>query len=107
MNINLKKILLLSAVLINVTYSETKLNMEDADNYKFINGYPTSETVKKAYDEADSNRALMLYKFFYPTVSIYGTWNGNIKAGLVPNKVFGLLSGMPKQLAFTPNSDTR
>jgi hypothetical protein len=36
---------------------------------KFERGYPTPETVEKAYDDADSNRAVQAYRFFYPTVS--------------------------------------
>ena len=34
------------------------------------------------------------------------TWKGNLRAGMVANKVFGLLEGTPKQFVFTPNSDT-
>jgi hypothetical protein len=74
--------------------------------YKFNGGYPSPHTVQRAYDEADLNRAIMAYRFFYPTVSFMGTWKGNLKGGVVPNKVFALLEGTPKQLVFTPNSDT-
>jgi len=52
------------------------------------------------------NRAVQAYRFFYPSVSIMATWNGNLRAGMVANKVFGLLEGTPKQFVFTPNSDT-
>src|ERR1700729_3987409 len=41
-----------------------------------------------------------------PCVSIMATWKGNLRAGMVANKVFGLLEGTPKQYVFTPNSDT-
>jgi hypothetical protein len=80
--------------------------MPKTANYAFAGGYPTPKTVQRAYDEADLNRAVMAYRFFYPTVSIMGTWKGNLKGGVVPNKVFALLEGTPKQLVFTPNSDT-
>jgi hypothetical protein len=51
-------------------------------------------------------RAIQAYKFFYPTVSIACTWDGNARAGAVPNRSFLLLEGSPDQLALTPNSDT-
>ena len=75
-------------------------------SYEFAGGYPTPETVRRAYDEADLNRAVQAYRFFYPSVSIMATWKGNLRAGMVANKVFGLLEGTPKQFVFTPNSDT-
>jgi hypothetical protein len=75
--------------------------------YEFVGGYPTEATIQKAYDEADFNRAIMAYRFFYPSVSICGTWKGNLKNGVVPNKVFAILDGTPQQLVFTPNSDTK
>ena len=34
------------------------------------------------------------------------TWKANLGAGMVANRVFGLLDGTPQQLVFTPNSDT-
>jgi hypothetical protein len=77
-----------------------------SESYGFAGGYPTPETVRRAYDEADLNRAVQAYRFFYPSVSIMATWKGNLRAGMVANKVFGLLEGTPKQYVFTPNSDT-
>src|ERR1700742_4942544 len=76
------------------------------ESYQFVGGYPTPETVSRAYDEADLNRAVSAYRFFYPTVSFEATWRGNLAAGVVPNKVFPLLEGTPQQFVFTPNSDT-
>lgn len=76
------------------------------DSYEFVGGYPTAATVQKAYDDADLARAIEAYKFFYPTVSIKGTWDGNLAAGTVPNKALLILHGRPEQLVFTPNSDT-
>ncbi len=69
-------------------------------------GFPTAAEAKRLHDEADFNRAVQAYRFFYPSVSIMGTWQGNLRAGVVPNQVFALLEGSPKQLVFTPNSDT-
>ncbi len=78
---------------------------EDA-SFEFVGGYPTPETVRRAFDEADLNRAVYAYRFFYPAVSIMATWKGNERGGVVANKVFPLLNGTPQQLVFTPNSDT-
>src|SRR4029077_13889247 len=74
--------------------------------YAFEGGFPTPETVQRAYDEADLNRAVSAYRFFYPSVSIMATWKGNMAAGTVANQVFALLEGTPQQFVFTPNSDT-
>ncbi|KRG46373.1 hypothetical protein ARC20_05635 [Stenotrophomonas panacihumi] len=74
--------------------------------YTFERGYPTEATVQKAYDDADLARAITAYKFFYPTVSILATWEGNVNAGLQPNTQMLLLQGRPEQTVFTPNSDT-
>ena len=77
-----------------------------AQDYEFRGGYPTPETIQRAYDDSDLARAVQAYKFFYPTVSFEGTWRGNIAEGAVANSVFPLLEGTPYQLVFTPNSDT-
>lgn len=63
-------------------------------------------TIQRAYDEADLARAITAYKFFYPTVSGARIIRGNEAAGLVANKVFGVLDCGPTQLVFTANSDT-
>jgi hypothetical protein len=76
------------------------------EGYTFVGGYPNPETIQRAYDDADLNRAVQCYRFFYPTVSIMATWQGNLDNGVVPNEVFPLLEGTPHQLVFTPNSDT-
>src|ERR1700744_6248363 len=76
------------------------------NGYVFQGGYPAPETTQLAYDEADLNTAITAYKFFYPTVSIAATWKGNVAAGLSTNKQFMIMKGSPKQLVFTPNSDT-
>ena len=70
--------------------------MTDASRYVFEGGYPSAETVQRSYDDADFNRAVSAYRFFYPTVSTMATWKGNLEAGMVPNKVFGILEGTPQ-----------
>ena len=80
--------------------------LASGEPYAFEGGYPTDETVRRAFDEADLVRAVSMYRFFFPTVSLEATWRGNLAGGVVPNKVFALLNGTPQQFVFTPNSDT-
>jgi hypothetical protein len=77
-----------------------------AEGYTFEGGFPTLETVRRAYDEADLNRAVQAYRFFYPSVSIMATWKGNLRGGVVPNEVHAFMQSTPETLVFTPNSDT-
>ncbi len=86
--------------------AQTNTTVKSTD-YEFVNGYPTDTTIQKVYDAADINRAIQCYRFFYPSVSIMATWEGNLKGGVVANKVFAMLDGTPQQFVFTPNSDTR
>jgi hypothetical protein len=74
--------------------------------YTFTGGYPTPETVQKAYDDADLNRAIQAYRVFYPTVSGAALFKGNAKIGVIPNKSFGTLDTQPKHVGYTLNSDT-
>lgn len=76
------------------------------EDYAFVGGYPTAETVQNAYDDADLNRAIQAYRFFFPTVSGLAIYEGNEASGLVPNQIFGILDTQPKHLILTPNSDT-
>lgn len=78
----------------------------NASRYTFDAGHPTAATVEQAYADADLARAIAAYKFFYPTVSGAAIVKGNAAAGLVPNKVFGVLECGPEQLMYTGNSDT-
>ncbi len=75
-------------------------------HYEFDHGFPTVDTMSQSYDDADLNRAIQAYKFFYPTVSGAAIVRGNQAIGLVPNQVFGILDCGPEQLVFTANSDT-
>jgi len=74
--------------------------------YVFERGFPTPETVQRAYDDADRNRAVQAYRYFYPTVSMAAIWKGNESVGALRNKGGLLMEGSPSQLVFTPNSDT-
>jgi hypothetical protein len=63
--------------------------------YTFERGYPTMETAQKAYDDADLNRGIQAYRFFYPTVSGAGICKSNSAVGLVDNQTFGLINSKP------------
>lgn len=75
-------------------------------NYTFEGGYPIPDTARAIYDEADLNRAVQAYRFFYPSVSGLALFEGNVRAGAVANQVFGVLDARPRHLGFTLNSDT-
>ncbi|MGY1693665.1 DUF1254 domain-containing protein [Geodermatophilus sp. SYSU D00814] len=74
--------------------------------YTFEGGYPTPQTVQRAYDDADLGRAVTTYRFFFPTVSGAAIYQGNLAAGAVPNQVFGAMETRPEQVGLTLNSDT-
>ena len=76
------------------------------NGYEFKGGYPTPETIRKAYDDADLSRAIEAYKFFYPTVSFSAGFFALDKVGVKVNGGAGVMVGNPRQLVFTPNSDT-
>jgi len=76
------------------TYLDAGQNAQEpptAIAYAFEKGHPSEETVRHAYDDADLNRAIEAYKFFYPTVSGAAIVKGNEQIGIVANKVFGVL----------------
>ena len=85
--------------------ANTKLRSA-ANEYEFKGGFPTARTIQRAYDDADLNRAIDAYKFFYPTVVGAAIIKGNDSVGLVTNKVFGIMDSNPKQVVFTTNADT-
>ena len=69
--------------------------------YTVICGHPTPETVQKAYDDADLNRAIQAYRVFYPTISGAAIFKGNAKIGVIPSKSFGTLDTQPKHVGYT------
>jgi hypothetical protein len=86
--------------------AQKHVDTSEGGRYAFKRGFPTEETVRQAYEDADLNRAIQTYKFFYPTVSGAAIIRGNVQIGVIPNKVFGILDCGPQQLVFTANSDT-
>jgi hypothetical protein len=74
--------------------------------YVFEGGFPTPETIQRAYDDADLNRAVQAYRFFFPTVSGLAIFKGNAAVGVIPNRVFARFATEPEQVGLTLNSDT-
>lgn len=80
--------------------------MSAPSEYVFEGGFPTAETIERAYDDTDLNRAIQAYRFFFPTVSGIAMFVGNEAVGLADNRVFGILDTKPEQVGLTLNSDT-
>jgi hypothetical protein len=72
----------------------------------FKGGFPSPDEAQKARDDADYQRAVTAYRFWYPTVSCEGIFNGNREKGINDNEGVVILSAGPRQVAFTANSDT-
>jgi uncharacterized protein (TIGR03066 family) len=74
--------------------------------YQFKGGFPTPRGSKEARDHADFERAVTAYRFWYPTVSCEGIFNGIRKNGINDNEGITILSAAPRHVIFTANSDT-
>ncbi len=74
--------------------------------YPFEHGFPTKEATERARDDADFQRAVTAYRFWYPTVSCEGMFNANTSIGARDNESMIVMSAGPRQVFFTPNSDT-
>lgn len=92
---------LLSSLLASTAYGQ-----DAGGTYTFTQGYPTTETSAKARDDADLQRAMTAYRFWYPTVSVEGIFNGNRVTGINDNEALGAAAAGPRQVGFTLNSDT-
>lgn len=79
---------------------------DGTSQYEFIGGYPTLETIQRAYDDADLNRAIHAYKVFFQAVSGAAIARGNAAVGILPNTAFGTMDTHPKHKGLTLNSDT-
>jgi hypothetical protein len=69
-------------------------------------GFPTPEASQKARDAEDFERAVTAYRFWYPTVSCEGIFNGGRELGMNVNEDMMILSAGPRHVVFTANSDT-
>src|SRR5262245_3752129 len=74
--------------------------------YAFERGFPTQEGAQRAQDDADYQRAVTAYRFWYPTVSMEGTFQGTRDAGVEDNKAAMIMAAGPRHVIFTANSDT-
>src|SRR5262245_540945 len=97
--------LLLTAAMLAVTFL-TAANAQSPATYSFERGYPTPETTQRARDDADFQRAIIAYRFWCPTVSVEGIFNGNREVGIKDGEKFGIAAAGPQQVGFTLNSDT-
>jgi hypothetical protein len=79
---------------------------EKKEESGFKGGYPSETAAARARDEADYQRAMAAYRFWYPAVSVEGIFNGNRTLGLEDNKGVGIAAASPRQVGFTLNSDT-
>jgi hypothetical protein len=77
-----------------------------AQQLAFVRGYPSADTSQRARADADLQRAVIAYRFWYPTVSAEGIFNGARSIGIEEGKAISIAATGPKQLAFTANSDT-
>ncbi|QSQ11421.1 DUF1254 domain-containing protein [Myxococcus landrumensis] len=82
------------------------LQIPTSEHHAFEHSFPTPDTARSIYDEQDFQRAVETYRFFYPSVSMEGIFNGNREAGLEDGKALMVLAAGPRHLAFTANSDT-
>jgi hypothetical protein len=74
--------------------------------YTFERSFPTQDGAQRARDDTDYQRALTAYRFFYPTVSLEGGFQGARDAGAEDNKGAIIMASGPRHVVFTANSDT-
>jgi hypothetical protein len=86
--------------------SQPATEQSSASGYSFSQGYPTDDGAKKAIDDNDFQRAVQAYRFWYPTVSNEGIFQGNRDIGIQDNVGGGMAAAGPRQVGFTLNSDT-
>ncbi|WP_413558620.1 DUF1254 domain-containing protein [Bdellovibrio sp. HCB209] len=70
------------------------------------NGFPVEKSAQSVLDEQDYQRALMAYRFWYPTVSAEGIFQGSRNLGAVDNESMFIIAAQPHHVGLTLNSDT-
>jgi hypothetical protein len=73
--------------------------------YKFERGYPAPGTAERAYNDTDLGRAIEVYKFFYPTVSVESLFQ-DVASVLEPNQSAAKFHAGPQHQLLTGNGDT-
>jgi hypothetical protein len=53
---------------------------------KRLEGFPTTDEARKARDDGDYQQAMIAYRFWYPTVSCEGIFNGNREAAFMTTR---------------------
>ena len=76
------------------------------EDLPFKGGFPAPDAAQKARDDADYQRAVTAYRFWYPTVSAEGIFHGNREQGIKDGEAMPILSAGPRHVGFTLNSDT-
>src|SRR5688572_1232116 len=69
-------------------------------------GFPPPDLAQRARDDANYQRAVTAYRFWYPTVSSEGIFSGMRDSGVRDNQDVQILACGPRQVLFTGNSDT-
>ena len=77
-----------------------------AAGYAFEQGFPTPAATRQARDDADFARAVTAYRFWYPTVSTEGIFDGMRSSGIEDNVSVAIAVAKPDLNLFTANSDT-
>ena len=80
--------------------------MSEGSDTAVEGGFPLEGAAGRLRDEGDLQRAVTAYRFWYPTVSVEGIFNGNRELGLADNEKIGYCVTSPRQVGFTLNSDT-
>jgi hypothetical protein len=82
------------------------LHLQTDLHRRLDHGLPRAGVADEIRDEQLYYRAVEAYKFFYPTVSAEGIFNGGRELGIEDGKGLMALSARPHHLVFTANSDT-
>jgi hypothetical protein len=99
-------LLLCAAAFISCSKVNTdKPSTPDASVYSFVGDYPSAKTITNANDDATYSRALMAYRFFYPTVSMEATMQAGDTVQRTQSTAYVMSCG-PRHQVFTGNSDT-
>lgn len=76
------------------------------DEPGFKNGYPDNDTIMQVRNDQVFQKAIQAYRFWYPTVSAEGIFQGARASGFKDNEKILYMLANPANLAFTPNVDT-
>ncbi|WP_370978575.1 DUF1254 domain-containing protein [Agaribacterium sp. ZY112] len=73
-----------------------------------VDGFPSEETSRKAFDFLDTSRAVQLYTSGMPMASMYAMLEGNAKVGVEANRTVGITEQLmdARSIWLTPNTTT-